>query len=149
VFRFTRPCGPAERGLSVFEQGGQFFIALGKLQADGPPRVLTRQGGGSLAPPMCAIPIDRRVPVFGHWWFGTPSQHELIGKGSLVQRLFKGEPRWGGMDRAELLRRASRYRDLAAGIPDEQTREGLLNLAERYEALASEIDEGSGGHSDD
>jgi hypothetical protein len=53
------------------------------------------------------------------------------------------------MDRAELLRRASRYRDLAAGILDEQTREGLLNLAERYEALAREINEGSGHHSDD
>jgi hypothetical protein len=53
------------------------------------------------------------------------------------------------MDRAELLRHASRYRDLAAGTLDEQTRAGLLELAERYEVLAGEIDEGNGDHFDD
>ncbi len=45
------------------------------------------------------------------------------------------------MDRHELLGRAARYRDLATRTTDEQTKQGLLELAERYEALARE-DEG-------
>jgi hypothetical protein len=40
------------------------------------------------------------------------------------------------MDVAELLARAARYRALAAGITDEQTRVALIELAEEYEALA-------------
>jgi len=40
------------------------------------------------------------------------------------------------MDRAELLRWASHYRDLATRMLDEQTSKGLIELAERYEALA-------------
>ncbi len=44
------------------------------------------------------------------------------------------------MDRAELLRRAIRYRALAARMTDGQTREGPLDLAERYEALAEETE---------
>ena len=40
------------------------------------------------------------------------------------------------MDRTELLERANRYRELAVRVTDEQTRAGLLDLAEKYEALA-------------
>lgn len=40
------------------------------------------------------------------------------------------------MDAADLLAYATRYRTLAARMTDEQTREGLLELAEKYEALA-------------
>ena len=40
------------------------------------------------------------------------------------------------MDRAELLRWASHYRDLATSMTDEQTRKGLIELAEKYETLA-------------
>jgi hypothetical protein len=40
------------------------------------------------------------------------------------------------MNVADLLGRAERYRDLAAHTIDEQTRAGLLELAEKYEALA-------------
>ncbi len=40
------------------------------------------------------------------------------------------------MDRDELLARAKHYRELADRVTDEQTRRGLLDLAERYEALA-------------
>jgi hypothetical protein len=35
---------------------------------------------------------------------------------------------------AELITRAARYRALATGVTDEQTRAGLLELAEKYEA---------------
>ena len=49
-------------------------------------------------------------------------------------------PRWWGMDSAaELITRAARYRALAAGVTDEQTRAGLLELAKKYEALAREM----------
>ena len=48
--------------------------------------------------------------------------------------------RLGVMDSAaELITRADRYRALAAGVTDEQTRAGLLELAEKYEALAREM----------
>ena len=40
---------------------------------------------------------------------------------------------------ADLLARAAHYRELAAGITDEQTRAGLLELAMKYEAVAQEI----------
>jgi hypothetical protein len=40
------------------------------------------------------------------------------------------------MDAADLLARAARYRALAARVIDDQTRAGLLELAEKYEALA-------------
>jgi hypothetical protein len=43
-----------------------------------------------------------------------------------------------GMDAAELLTRAARYRALAARVTDEQARAGLLELAEKFEALAKE-----------
>jgi len=43
------------------------------------------------------------------------------------------------MDAADLLARAARCRALAAHVIDEQTRAGLLKLAEKYEALASGI----------
>jgi hypothetical protein len=43
------------------------------------------------------------------------------------------------MDDADLLARATHFRELAARVTDEQTRSGLLELAERYEALAREI----------
>jgi hypothetical protein len=42
------------------------------------------------------------------------------------------------MDAAELLTWAARYRALAARMTDEQTRAGLLELAERYEVLGKE-----------
>jgi hypothetical protein len=42
------------------------------------------------------------------------------------------------MDAAELLERAHHYRMMAIQVTDAQTREGLLELAERYEALARE-----------
>jgi hypothetical protein len=45
------------------------------------------------------------------------------------------------MNRAELLERANRYRYLAASIFDEQTRAGLFDLADRYEALAWEVEQ--------
>jgi hypothetical protein len=40
------------------------------------------------------------------------------------------------MDVADLLSRAARYRALAGHVTDEQTRAGLLELANKYEALA-------------
>lgn len=40
---------------------------------------------------------------------------------------------------ADLLRRAEHYRDLAVHVTDAQTRTGLHELAEKYEALAQEI----------
>jgi hypothetical protein len=40
------------------------------------------------------------------------------------------------MDAAELSERARRYQTLAAHVTDEQTRQALLDLAEKYEALA-------------
>ena len=46
------------------------------------------------------------------------------------------------MDEAEMLERASRYRSLADRIMDEQTRQGLLDVAEKYEALAKEMRSG-------
>lgn len=49
---------------------------------------------------------------------------------------FEAFSRWGTMDRVELINRANRYRDLAARTTDQQTKQGLLDLAERYEALA-------------
>jgi hypothetical protein len=53
------------------------------------------------------------------------------------------------MDRAELLQRANRYRDLATYMTDGQTRAGLLELAEKYEALAREVEQGTDDHRDD
>jgi hypothetical protein len=43
------------------------------------------------------------------------------------------------MDAADLLARATYYRTLAARVTDEQTRAGLLELAEKYEALVRGI----------
>ena len=40
---------------------------------------------------------------------------------------------------ADLLARAARYRSLAANVDDEQIRAGLLELAEKCEALAREM----------
>ena len=40
------------------------------------------------------------------------------------------------MDRFELLERASRYRELAATVLDEQAGRALFDLAEKYEAMA-------------
>ena len=45
------------------------------------------------------------------------------------------------MNRAKLLERANHYRVLATYVTDEQARRGLLDLAEKYEALAAS-DEG-------
>ena len=39
----------------------------------------------------------------------------------------------------DLLTRAARYRVLAARVTDAQARAGLLELAEKYEALAREL----------
>jgi hypothetical protein len=39
-------------------------------------------------------------------------------------------------DTADLITRAARYRALAAHVTDEPTRAGLIELAEKYEALA-------------
>jgi hypothetical protein len=50
------------------------------------------------------------------------------------------DPRFGVMEvAADLITRAARYRALATGVTDEQTRAGLLELAEKYEALAREM----------
>jgi hypothetical protein len=43
--------------------------------------------------------------------------------------------------RDELLDRAYRYRDLAILTMGEQTKQGLLELAEKYEALARDVEE--------
>ena len=43
-----------------------------------------------------------------------------------------------GMDHTELSERASRCWELAAHVTDEQTRAGLRDLAEKYEAMARE-----------
>jgi len=44
------------------------------------------------------------------------------------------------MDSAvEFITRAARYRELAAGVTDEQTRAGLLELAKKYEAPARKM----------
>jgi hypothetical protein len=40
---------------------------------------------------------------------------------------------------ADLLRRVEHYRELAAQVTDAQTCAGLLELAEKYEALAREV----------
>jgi hypothetical protein len=44
-------------------------------------------------------------------------------------------------DRDELLDRAFRYRELVILTPDEQTKQGLLEVAEKYEALARDVEE--------
>jgi hypothetical protein len=49
--------------------------------------------------------------------------------------------RLGAMDFAELLERAHHYRMMAIRVTDDQTREGLLELAEQYEALASRMEQ--------
>ena len=46
------------------------------------------------------------------------------------------------MDTDVLLERAKRYRQIAASVSDQPTKQGLLDLAGRYEAVARE-DEGS------
>jgi hypothetical protein len=51
----------------------------------------------------------------------------------------QGIRRLGTEVAADLITRAGRYRALAAGVTDEQTRAGLLELAEKYEALAGEM----------
>ena len=43
------------------------------------------------------------------------------------------------MDAADLLSRAAHFRALAARVIDEQTRVGLLELAEKYEAFARKM----------
>jgi hypothetical protein len=50
-------------------------------------------------------------------------------------------PNWGSMSvtTTELLRRAEHYRDIAAHVTDEQTHTGLLELADKYEVLAREV----------
>ena len=48
------------------------------------------------------------------------------------------------MNFAELLERAHHYRMMAIRVTDDQTREGLLELAEQYEAWAREV-VGKGG----
>jgi hypothetical protein len=46
-------------------------------------------------------------------------------------------------DADDILARATRYRELARRVTDEQTRAGLLELAEKYEALAQEMRAGN------
>jgi hypothetical protein len=49
-------------------------------------------------------------------------------------------PVLGVMDSAaDLITRAARYRALAAGVTDEQTRAELLELPKKYETLAREM----------
>jgi hypothetical protein len=48
------------------------------------------------------------------------------------------------MDSAELCERADHYRMMAIQVTDAQTKEGLLELAEQYEAWAREV-VGKGG----
>jgi hypothetical protein len=52
------------------------------------------------------------------------------------------------MDVADLLTRATRYRALAAYVTDEPTRAGLLELAEKYETLAQEMQADGAGSED-
>jgi hypothetical protein len=55
-------------------------------------------------------------------------------------KLWPVGPVWGLMDvAADLLIRANRYRGMAARVTDEQIRMALLELAEKYEALAREM----------
>lgn len=49
------------------------------------------------------------------------------------------------MDVAELLERARHYRTMAILVTDEQTKEGLLDLAKQYEAQARGRREGAQG----
>ena len=101
------------------------------------------QYSGFLAPRFGALAVVAGIPVLGHT-FGLPylglrpaAAPHLIK----LQGLFNCAPihrRWESMDPAELLTRAARYRALAARITDEQARAGLLELAEKYEALAQE-----------
>ena len=46
------------------------------------------------------------------------------------------------MDSAELRERADHYRMIAIQVTDAQTKEGLLELAEHYEARAREMEQG-------
>ena len=46
------------------------------------------------------------------------------------------------MDSAELRERADPYRMMAIQVTDAQTKEGLLELAEQYEAWAREVGKG-------
>ena len=57
--------------------------------------------------------------------------------------------RLGAMEAAELLERAHHYRMMAIRVTDAQTREGLLELAERYEALARELEQDRPQSTDD
>ena len=45
------------------------------------------------------------------------------------------------MSRHELFERASHYRTMAARVTDEETKAGLLELAENYEAMARETED--------
>jgi hypothetical protein len=46
------------------------------------------------------------------------------------------------MDSAELRERADHYRMIAIQVTDAHTKEGLLELAEHYEARAREMEQG-------
>jgi hypothetical protein len=46
------------------------------------------------------------------------------------------------MTSIELLERAHHYRMMAVQVTDAQTREGLLELADQYEAKAREMEQG-------
>jgi putative protein kinase ArgK-like GTPase of G3E family len=52
------------------------------------------------------------------------------------------------MDSAELRERADHYRMIAIQVTDAHTKEGLLELAEHYEARAREMEQG-GAESND
>ena len=52
------------------------------------------------------------------------------------------------MNSAELLERANHYRMMAIQATDAQTKEGLLELAEQYEAWAREVEQGGAGSND-
>jgi hypothetical protein len=126
----VRPAAPP-----LFEQSRQPVIAVREFNTD---RALVLGQRGRLLPPRLGpLAIGGGVPVVAQCFASLMS---LVIKLNGLFNLAQMDLRWGRMDTAaDLITRATRYRALAARVTDEPTRAGLRELAEKYEALAREI----------
>jgi hypothetical protein len=124
------------QALPLFKQGSQPLIAFSKFNTHRSLCIVFRQSCGSLPPPLGSVAIDSRITIVGHR-AGTLPNYEFDLVRPLRQQCPLRQSRVeGGMDSDELLDRAAHYRDLAIHTLDEQTKQGLLELAEKYEPLA-------------
>ena len=121
----------------LFKQGRQPLIPFREFDTDRALRMVLRYRSGFVPPRLGSVAVISRVPVLGQrFCLSCRPVSDQIER--LVQPCPAGSP-LGVMDSAaELITRAARYRALAAGVTDEQTRAGLLELAKKYEALARE-----------